>query len=138
MGLEIKGYVPLIQVFDMPRSVAFYRDILGFEVAAQSEPGDDFDWGLLEREGMVLMLNTAYEKDHRPAMPDPARVAAHDDTALFFDCPDPEAAFTYLCAKGVAAKAPIVTSYGMKQVYVSDPDGYTLCFQCEAADNRLG
>ena len=133
MTHEVAGFVPLIQVFDMPTSVAFYRDILGFEVIAQSEPGDNFDWGMLKRDRMILMLNTAYEKDNRPAMPDPARLAAHDDTALYFDCPDPDAAYAHLCANGVSAKPSIVTGYGMKQVYSSDPDGYTLCFQCEAA-----
>jgi glyoxylase I family protein len=132
MGLELRGFVPLIQVFDMPRSVAFYRDVLGFELVAQSEPGENFDWGMLKRDSMILMLNTAYERDERPAMPDPGRVAAHDDTALFFDCLDPDAAYAYLCAKGVKARAPMITGYGMKQVYVSDPDGYNLCFQREA------
>lgn len=133
MGLNLAGFVPLLQVFDMPRSVAFYRDVLGFEVVAQSEPGDDFDWGMLRRDTMLLMLNTAYEKNHRPAAPDPDRTAAHDDTALFFDCEDPDAAYAYLCEKGVSAKPSVVTDYGMKQVYVADPDGYSLCFQCEAA-----
>ena len=131
MTVDVAGFVPLLQVFDMRTSVSFYRDVLGFEVVAQSEPGDDFDWGMLKRDGMVLMLNTAYERDERPSAPDPARVASHDDTALFFACPDPDAAYAYLCAKGVSAKAPIVTGYGMKQVYLSDPDGYNLCFQCE-------
>ena len=56
-------------------------------------------------------------------------MAAHDDTALFFDCVDPDAAYAYLCERGLKAQAPVTTHYGMKQVYVSDPDGYSLCFQ---------
>ena len=50
MSIEIRGVCALLQVFDMPTSVRFYRDVLGF--------------------------NTAYEQEHRPARPDPARVAA--------------------------------------------------------------
>src|SRR5262247_1739750 len=103
MGIEISGFVPLIQVFDMPTSVAFYRDILGFAVVAQSEAGDNFDWGMLKRDGMLLMLNTAYERDDRPAQPDPERIAAHKDTTLYFACPDPDAAYQYLLSKGVRA-----------------------------------
>jgi catechol 2,3-dioxygenase-like lactoylglutathione lyase family enzyme len=132
MGLQLAGFVPLLQVFDMPSSVTFYTDILGFELVAQSEPGKNFDWATLRRDGMALMLNTAYEREHRPDLPDAARIAAHDDTALFFYCDDPDAAYTYLRDRGVKAKAPVVTSYGMK-VYVSDPDGYSLCFQSRAA-----
>ena len=99
MTLQLEGFVPLIQVFDMPRAVAFYRDVLGFELVSQSEPGDLFDWGLLERGSMRLMLNTAYERDARPEAPDSARVAAHGDTSLFFACPDPDAAYLYLRIK---------------------------------------
>ena len=36
MGIEIRGMAPLFQVFDMPTSVAFYRDVLGFEVRFMS------------------------------------------------------------------------------------------------------
>jgi catechol 2,3-dioxygenase-like lactoylglutathione lyase family enzyme len=34
---------PLIEVFDMPTSVAFYRDVIGFEVVMQSSSGDNCD-----------------------------------------------------------------------------------------------
>ena len=74
MGIKVDGVAPLIQVFDMPRSVAFYRDVLGFEIVTTSPPRgpDDFDWGLLRLEGIDLMLNTAYEADERPPEPDPS------------------------------------------------------------------
>ena len=32
MSIKVEGSAPLIQVFDMPTSVAFYRDVLGFSV----------------------------------------------------------------------------------------------------------
>jgi catechol 2,3-dioxygenase-like lactoylglutathione lyase family enzyme len=132
MAPTFAGFVPLIQVFDMPLAVGFYRDILGFEVVAQSSAGDAFDWGMLRRGDMLLMLNTAYEADDRPPTPDPARIAAHGDTAFFFACEDPDVVHAYLRKKGVPARAPTVTDYGMRQVYAKDPDGYTLCFQCES------
>ena len=47
MPIKVQGMTPLIEVFDMPTSVAFYRDVIGFEVVMQSSPGDNFDWGLL-------------------------------------------------------------------------------------------
>ena len=76
------------------------------------------------------MLNTAYEFDQeRPAEPDPARTTAHDDTGLYFACPDLDAAYEDLLAKGVHVKKPVITGYGMKQMYLHDPDGYALCFQ---------
>jgi glyoxylase I family protein len=131
MTLKIEGLTPLLQVFDMPRSVAFYRGVLGFEVVETSQPRDrdDFDWGMLRLGDMVLMLNTAYDEDARPPEPDPARFAAHDDTALFFGCRDLDAAYAHLRSHGIDAKEPTVAPYGMKQVWLKDPDGYVICFQ---------
>jgi catechol 2,3-dioxygenase-like lactoylglutathione lyase family enzyme len=134
MAIKVEGLTPLIQVFDMPRSVAFYRDVLGFEVVTTSpERGrDDFDWAMLTLHGTRLMLNTAYEEDSRPAKPDASRASAHADTGLFFSCRDVDAVYSHLCGKGVNVEAPHVAPYGMKQLYVTDPDGYAICFQCHA------
>jgi glyoxylase I family protein len=132
MAFDVRGLVPLLQVYDMPTSVGFYRDKLGFTVVANSPAlGEDyFHWALLRLGGAELMLNTAFESnDERPSQPDPARTAAHFDTGLFFACPDVDAAYQELRNKGVEVNEPLVTGYGMKQIYIGDPDGYELCFQ---------
>jgi catechol 2,3-dioxygenase-like lactoylglutathione lyase family enzyme len=67
MALKIEGICPLLEVFDMPKAIAFYCNLLGFEVVATSRPGNDFDWALLRLDDAELMLNTAYEKHERPA-----------------------------------------------------------------------
>ena len=46
MPIKVQGLTPLIEVFDMGTSVAFYRDVIGFEVVMQSSSGDNFDWGV--------------------------------------------------------------------------------------------
>ena len=134
MPINVQGLCPLIQVFDMPTSIRFYRDVLGFEVFSSSPPRspDDCDWVWLKLNGTELMLNTAYEFDSRPQAPDPARVAAHDDTCLYLGCPDVDAAYRHLRAKGLDLKEPKIASYGMKQLYLHDPDGYNICFQWNA------
>ncbi len=58
--LKLQGLAPLLQVFDMPASLKFYRDIIGFRVIQSSGQGDDVDWVLLEHNEMNIMLNTAY------------------------------------------------------------------------------
>ena len=92
MSLRVEGLCPLLQVFDMPTSIAFYRDVIGFEVIESEPPGDDCDWCLLRLNGMELMLNTMYEKTDRPSAPDPTRDGAHADTSLYFGCRDIDAA----------------------------------------------
>jgi glyoxylase I family protein len=135
MALDVYGLTPLLQVYDMPTSVRFYRDVLGFTIESTSPLlGEDrFHWALLRLGDTALMLNTAYEFDEeRPVPPDRARVAAHEDTGLFFGCQDLDSAYRELLAKGVSVKEPVVTSYGMKQMSLRDPDGYGLCFQWSA------
>lgn len=133
MSIEVRGVCALLQVFDMPTSVRFYRDLLGFKIVQTSQrEGDQFDWGLLRLNQAELMLNTAYEDATRPDAPDAARIAAHGDTILYFGCPDVDAAYRHLRSRGIDVQEPKVAPYGMKQLYVDDPDGYVLCFQWAA------
>jgi len=124
----IQGIAPYIEVFDMPASLHFYRDILGFKLMMSSGTGDDVDWVLLEQNGHQFMMNTAYEKPDRPSQPDPARTQGHRDIAFYFGCPDPDALYSYLVSKGLTLKEPYITGYGWKAVSLTDPDGYGLCF----------
>jgi catechol 2,3-dioxygenase-like lactoylglutathione lyase family enzyme len=133
MPPKIQGLCPLIQVFDMPASLAFYRDLLGFEVVQQAPSADQCDWAWLKLGDAEVMLNTRYEADERPAAPDTARIAAHDDTCFYLAAPDVDAMYSYLREKGIDVSPPVVAPYGMKQLYLKDPDGFGICFQWQSA-----
>lgn len=134
MALDIRGMCPLLEVYDMAMSVNFYCNLLGFKVRTVDNPqkSPHNDWVWLERDSIHLMLNTAYEAKHRPAQPDAKRVAAHHDVCLYFGAPDVDAVYAYLQEKGIKAEEPKVAPYGMKQLYLRDPDGYGICFQWAA------
>jgi glyoxylase I family protein len=132
MTLDVRGLAPLLQVYDMPTSIRFYRDLLGFEVVMTSPVlgVDRFHWALLRLGTVELMLNTAYEFDHeRPNPPDAARFAAHEDTILYFACPDLTGAYNLLRSGGLTVHEPKSTRYGMEQMPFKDPDGFALCLQ---------
>jgi glyoxylase I family protein len=131
VAIEVRGVCTLLLVFDMPTALRFYRDVLGFEIVETSHPGvgDGVDWCYLRLQSADLMLNAAYEEPERPSAPEYSRVAAHADTCLYFGCPDVDGAYRHLRSKGIDVQAPTIAHYGMKQLYVSDPDGYLLCFQ---------
>jgi catechol 2,3-dioxygenase-like lactoylglutathione lyase family enzyme len=128
--MEINGLTPLLQVFNMPRSLVFYRDIIGFEVIRDSGNGDDSSWVWLRLNDSDLMLNDQYEPGNVPSVPPDGRTEWHRDTCLYFGCADPESAYEYLRSKGIDAEPPKIAPYGMKQLYFQDPDGYAICFQC--------
>lgn len=136
MGIEIRGMAPLLSVFDMPTSLNFYCRALGFDlVAHDAKTAPDSDWVWLRRGETELMLNTAYDRNRRPPIPDGSRIAAHQDVCLYFGCPDVDRAYADLKALGVKSKEPKVAPYGMKQLYLSDPDGYQVCFQWPVKDD---
>ena len=133
--IVMRGLCPYFEVFDMPTSVRFYRDILGFTVNEHAKlvATDDFGWCLLRHgDSTEIMLNTAYDYGERPESPDPTRIAAHRDTCLYIGCPDVDAAYQFLIEKGLTLNPPHLAWYGMKQLYVTDPDGFGICFQWQA------
>ena len=131
MPIDIRGMTPLLQVFDMPTSLKFYCDVLGFEIVQtdSNTTAPNHNWVWLRLNDIDLMLNTAYEYDKRPPTADPRRVATHRDMALFFGAPDVDAVYAHLRTKGINVKEPTLAPYGMKQLSVRDPDGFGLCFQ---------
>lgn len=134
---KLTSMTPLLQVHDMPRAVAFYCGKLGFEVVEHSpevETGEGrfFHWCRLRRDDAQFMLNTAYDSDERPPERDEARWAGHGHTVLFIGCPELDELCAELRSKGLDVAPPQTATYGMRQVEVTDPDGYELCFQCPA------
>jgi catechol 2,3-dioxygenase-like lactoylglutathione lyase family enzyme len=138
MAIDIQGMTPLLQVFDMATSLKFYCDVLGFQVVQteQNTQAPNHNWVWLRLNDVDLMLNTAYEYDQRPPAPDARRLASHDDAALYFAAPDVDAVYAHLLAQGVKVQKPAIAHYGMKQLYLHDPDGFALCFQWRATPGR--
>ena len=139
MAFDIRGVCPYFEVYDMPASLRFYIDQLGFTLVehAPHRGGDDpyrYHWCWLRLGEADLMLNTAYEFDEkRPTREEHLRQRGHRDTCLYFGCPDVDAAYAELTARGVVIdRPPRVAPYGMKQMYFKDPDGFGLCFQWKA------
>jgi uncharacterized glyoxalase superfamily protein PhnB len=136
MPIEVQGVAPLLSVFDMPAALRFYRDVLGFHITgtspALSENPDHVNWAMLELGQSTIMLNTAYDPEDQPTSPHPLRWSGHQDTVLYFGCPDVDGAYAYLLTKGINVNSPKVAPYGMKQLSLTDPDGYILCFQWKA------
>jgi glyoxylase I family protein len=129
MTIRTQSGTPLLQVYDMPTALAFYRDLLGFEVLHSAPPGPVTHWVMLRNGDVHLMLNTKYEFDYeRPLEPD--RTSGRDDFVLYLLCEDADAAYRELEAKGWPdVEEPSTAPYGMRQVVVRDPDGFCICLQ---------
>jgi len=119
----VRELVPLLFVDDIERSVSFYCDGLGFRLALEAR-GDDgkLGWCRLERQGAALMLQQACEEDG------PAESRGRG-VGFYFICDDADAVHRELLDRGMQLDPPETAYYGMRQVYLKDPDGYILCFE---------
>ena len=125
--IDFRGMAPLLLVYDMPTSIRFYRDILGFELKQAAETPakeDNYSWVLLNLNGIDLMMEPKFPEKLRPSF----YTMEDKDMHLYFGCPDVEAAYVNLHAKGIEIKKPVITVYGFKALYVRDPDGFLLVF----------
>jgi uncharacterized glyoxalase superfamily protein PhnB len=127
MAIRATAATTLFEVYDMQKSVAWYRDVLGFKVLQTYEPNGNLYWALLKLGGVALMLNAKYEDEKRPAQPPPT--VGHDDVTLYVDCADVDEAYAAIGTSDVHQEPPQTTHYGMKQLTVVDPDGFQVCFQ---------
>lgn len=131
MNFSPLGLTPLICVFDMPTSLAFYRDVLGFTVVAASPEVDTAEghfshWMWLRFGKAEIMLNTQYDSNERPMQPPEKRSR---DAVFYIGCADVDQAYGELTGRGLKADAPKVAPYGLKLFSAEDPDGYTIVFQ---------
>jgi lactoylglutathione lyase len=144
MATIVKPHHTGIQVADLERSVAFYRDILGFELVFQWNPRADYirtivgypeadiHAAILRMPGSDYFLEILeyrnVEKtpvDTRTANPGTAHIAFFTD-----DC---DGLYAELTAKGVRSVSEPVTptigpNTGGRAVYMIDPDGIRVEF----------
>jgi uncharacterized glyoxalase superfamily protein PhnB len=117
---------PNLIVRDMSKSLAFYRDLLGFTITMNVPEAEPFVFTGLERDGVPVFLNDvkATLDDH----PDMAKVPPGGTATLFFDITGVDELHDQIKSK-TAIVMPLKTQfYGMREFSVKDPDGHLITF----------
>jgi glyoxylase I family protein len=133
-AIEVKDLCPLMSVWDMPTTVRFYRELLGFEIEARSptyavDAGQEmFHWCTMRAGNTYIMLNTEYDEGERPA-DRPVQGQERFGTWFYFRCRDVDGAYAKLQAAGVACQPPSIAEYGFRFVSFRDPDGRNITLQ---------
>ncbi len=111
-----------VYVSDMARSIAFYREMLGFDVrydSAPGHPGDRVVIGLVAGLAVELVKKTELGVIAAPVSADGMGIAN-----LSFSIPDVDAAHTALLAHGLSdVGAPATLPSGVRLMLFRDPDG---------------
>src|ERR1700761_6337121 len=131
MSFSPLGLTPLILVFDMVKSLAFYRDILGFSVFSSSPEVETAEgrfshWMWLRFGAVDIMLNTQYDSNERPLEPP---LKTPKPVVFYIGCAAIDVAYEELTQRGLKAPAPSLATYGLMHFSAEDPDGNLIVFQ---------
>jgi uncharacterized glyoxalase superfamily protein PhnB len=121
--LSFDGLTPNLVVSDLPRSLAFYRDTLGFEVVATHPEAAPFVFAWLRRGQVSVFLNdarTVQAGSHYHLRP--------GSVGLFVHIRGVDA-FHAQVAGSVTVVQPLETRfYGMREFSILDPEGVVITF----------
>lgn len=118
---------PFFIVRNVPAALAFYRDRLGFAVTFQGPEPDDIFFGIVERDGAMLLLKAVGVDPLPNYKRDIGKGFARWD--VYFAVPDPDALAAEFSARKVDFSEPLKdTNDGLRGFEVKDADGYILFF----------
>ena len=125
---NVRQAVPFFNVKDMPASLRFYVDGLGFamkNVWAPDEPGV-VRWCWLEHGGAALMLQTFW-RDGAPGGWPEGKLG--EGVSVCFMCEDALAIRREALARGLAPSQTPFVGNGLWVINYADPDGYRIDFE---------
>jgi catechol 2,3-dioxygenase-like lactoylglutathione lyase family enzyme len=115
---------PCFIVSDVDRTIAFYRDKLGFETRLR-EPDEGAFFGIIGRDGAQIFV-----KSDRDVSPLPNHKRHHYMRwDAFVYTADPDALAADFESRGAAFSDPLKDTHdGLRGFEISDPDDYILFF----------
>jgi catechol 2,3-dioxygenase-like lactoylglutathione lyase family enzyme len=115
---------PFFIVASLDRSLAFYRDKLGFEITNQEPPApEDPFFAVLNRDGAMLFVKSS----GYPLSNSKRYSWARWDAYLLV--PEPDALAAEFAAKGLTFSDSLKDTHdGLRGFELTDPDGYVLFF----------
>jgi catechol 2,3-dioxygenase-like lactoylglutathione lyase family enzyme len=128
----ISEVAPFFVVADVPATLAFYRDQLGFEITFRGPSPDDEFFGIVRRDAAMIMFKALDDVD---PMPNYNREPTFSWDA-YFEVPDPDALAAEFAARGVPFSIPLTEGDGLRGFVIEDPDGYGLYFGSARAERK--
>jgi catechol 2,3-dioxygenase-like lactoylglutathione lyase family enzyme len=124
---EISGIAPFFIVRNVPTSLAFYRDRLGFEIIFEGPAPDDIFFGIVRRGGAMIMLKDVGVEPVPNYTRDIKKGIARWDA--YVDVPDPDALAAEFASRNVEFSEPLKDTHdGLRGFELKDADGYVLFF----------
>ena len=127
MKHDIAGIAPFFIVRNVPASLAFYRDRLGFEITFQGPDPNDIFFGIVERGAAMIMFKAVGVDPVPNYTRDIKKGIARWDAYLYV--PDPDALAAEFSSRNVVFSEPLKDTHdGLRGFEIKDADGYVLFF----------
>ena len=124
---KIAGIAPFFLVKDVPATLAFYRDRLGFDIMFQGPEPDDIFFGIVQRSAAMIMFKAIGVEPVPNHTRDVKQGIARWDAYLYV--PDPDALAAEFSSRNVEFFAPLRNnSDNLRGFEIKDVDGYVLYF----------
>ena len=124
---QIGGISPLFIVRDVPKTLAFYRDKLGFEITFQGPEPDDIFFGIVERGGAMIMFKDVGVEPVPNYTRDIKQGIARWDAYVYV--PDPDTLAAEFAARSIEFFQPLTDTHdGLRGFELEDANGYILFF----------
>jgi len=123
----INNIAPFFLVRDVPTALAFYRDRLGFEIMYQGPVSEDIFFGIVHRDGAMIMMKTIGVEP----VPNHTREIGQGSAPwdAYMNVPDPDALAAEFASRNVEFLEPVHdNSDDLRGFTVRDADGYVLYF----------
>lgn len=118
---------PCFIVRNVPASLAFYRDFLGFEITFQGPSEDDIFFGIVERGAAMIMMKAVGVEPVPNHTRDVKQGIMRWDAYMYV--PDPDALAAEFASRNVTFFLPICDNDdNLRGFEVKDADGYLLYF----------
>src|SRR5262245_28340591 len=130
--MRFSDVTPNLIVPDVARSLAFYRDVLGFTVFATVPEAAPFAFAWMQRDGVNVFLNSveAVRAEHAELGARP--IGGTATLYIAIEAGSIDAGVDAMLAS-IGDRARLVMPltdqfYGMREFGIEDPDGYTIFF----------
>lgn len=115
-SFQFQRAMPVLDCTDMARSIAFYKDKLGFDAAVWGEP---VSFAIMQRGLVTIAL----------AKVDAGKAAVSRNWAAYVHVTDVDALYAEFMSLGVVVPEPPETrDYNCRDFLVDDPDGHMIAF----------
>lgn len=121
--MSVDSCIPVIPSSDLTKSLAFWRDGLGFSVESEMEKNGRMVFCMLKKPGLCFILNQRDGNAEKPGN--------YEGIRLYWAPTNLDETRAHLISLGFDPSEIVNRDYGRSEFFLTDSDGFSHCFGIE-------